>query len=143
MKIFALIALLFCASSFATDCNDNGSQPGMFPIGDETKLSSMITALQTAVSNNDRNAVADRIAFPLSTNLAHKRSKASREQFLLHYDEIVNAKVRGAIANARFRSHDDHACVFWNAQGVMLGDGEVWINDDAQGEPKVITINND
>jgi hypothetical protein len=140
MKFLATIAILFCANLFA--CDESASQPGMFPIDDEARLAAVVTTLQAAVSSNDKNAVADLIEFPVSTQLQNQRRKLDRQQFLAHYDDIIDAKVRASVLAARFRSRSEHACVFWNSQGFMFGDGEIWINQNERGEPKIVTINN-
>lgn len=96
-----------------------------------------LTALQDAVAAGEREAVAGMVDYPLTTQIDGDRVAVDDEAaFLTHYDAIMTPKITDAIAAQTY------ATLFANAQGVMIGDGEVWfagVGDDEM--VKVIAIN--
>lgn len=91
--------------------------------------------LRRAVAQNNKEAVAQRISYPLSLySNSKKRSILNKKQFIAEYDQIMTTEVKKALANQRL---DD---LFIRDQGVMVGNGEIWmaILDNKLG---VYTIN--
>lgn len=91
--------------------------------------------LRRAVAQNNKEAVAQRISYPLSIySNSKKRSILNKKQFIAEYDKIMTTEVKKALANQRL---DD---LFIRDQGVMVGNGEIWmaILDNKLG---VYTIN--
>jgi len=140
-RLFLSLPILLAAGLCSAACDD-GSVPGAFPFSSAAAASSFLTSLQRAISREDNTAVADLVQFPLRTTLGGKSVRLRRSELLANFDEVFNQKVTAAIVAARFRSETDYRCVFWNDQGIMLGDGEVWLNE-ADDKIKIITINND
>jgi hypothetical protein len=109
--------------------------------------------LQTALRNNDHEAIASAISYPLLTNTHHKKTHiADRKQLLAHFDEIFDSAVRCVILNA---SEKD---VSGNWRGFTVDGGAVWFDviiprgerpdinapDYWKKYPmKIITVNND
>lgn len=86
------------------------------------QFTSFYTNLRRAVANNDKEAVAKRISYPLSVHSDNSKKKILNEkQFIAEYDTIITAKVKKALAEQRL---DD---LFINYQGVMVGNGDIWI----------------
>lgn len=91
--------------------------------------------LRRAVAQNNKEAVAKRINYPLSVySNSKKRSILDQKQFIAEYDKIMTTEVKKALANQRLDE------LFIRDQGVMVGRGEIWmaILDNKLG---VYTIN--
>ena len=99
--------------------------------------------LKQAILSGNRLAVSKMMRYPLKANISDHRCKsvASPEEFLQHYDEIINKSVVKAIRDQEFSK------LFINSRGIMVGRGEFWINAkrDSNSKPGrmfVITVNN-
>ena len=89
-----------------------------------------LTSLQTAVRSDDRRRVAKLVHYPLRVNRAAAasagsaapppRNVANAAAFVQGYGTIFTPKVREAVLR------QDPAKLFRNAQGAMIGNGEVW-----------------
>lgn len=88
-----------------------------------------LTRLKDAVAAGDRRSVAAMIAYPLQTRIAGLPvTLAAPEDVVRRYDQLFTPPVVAALERQTF------ATLFANAQGVMVGDGEVWFSgicDDA------------
>jgi hypothetical protein len=101
------------------------------------------SSLKRAVLSGDKVAVSKMMRYPLKANISNpKRNQvASSDEFIKHYDEILNEAVVRAIREQEFNE------LFVNYQGIMIGSGEFWINATRDSNAKagrmcVITINN-
>ncbi|MCS4281640.1 hypothetical protein [Stenotrophomonas rhizophila] len=107
-------------------------------LGDSAQYETVFNAFQKAVNGGDRAAVVEEVRFPL--NIANGAKITGPGEFQRNYERILTPAVRKAIAAQKF---DD---VMVNQQGVMIGDGQVWLNgtclDQAcsRTEVKVVTI---
>ena len=107
-------------------------------LGDSAQYETVFNAFQKAVNGGDRAAVVEEVRFPL--NIANGARITGPGEFQRNYERILTPAVRKAIAAQKF---DD---VMVNQQGVMIGDGQVWLNgtclDQAcsRTEVKVVTI---
>ena len=107
-------------------------------LGDAAQYETVFNAFQKAVNGGDRAAVVEEVRFPL--NIANGARITGPGEFQRNYERILTPAVRKAIAAQKF---DD---VMVNQQGVMIGDGQVWLNgtclDQAcsRTEVKVVTI---
>ncbi|MGL4692790.1 MAG: hypothetical protein ACRCWE_11785 [Stenotrophomonas maltophilia] len=107
-------------------------------LGDAAQYEAVFKAFQKAVNGGDRAAVVEEVRFPL--NIANGAKITGPGEFQRNYERILTPAVRKAIAAQKF---DD---VMVNQQGVMIGDGQVWLNgaclDQAcsRTEVKVVTI---
>jgi hypothetical protein len=133
-------SLLLIAGLAHAGCDERAT-PGMFVFPSDAAASSFLSQLKVAVSSNDTTQAAQLIMFPLRVDVHGKRMRVSRSTFPKYFSAIFNSKVRSALASAEFRSQSDHACVFWNASGMMVGNGEIWFNSVKDGI-KVIAVNN-
>ncbi|MFP3392567.1 hypothetical protein [Brevibacillus sp. SIMBA_040] len=78
--------------------------------------------LQQAVKRGDKNKVAKHVKYPLRVNKeGASRFVHDEEQFLTEYDQIMTGNVRQALLQQNVTN------TFVNAQGVMVGDGELWL----------------
>ncbi|HBP02154.1 MAG TPA: hypothetical protein DD677_02995 [Stenotrophomonas sp.] len=107
-------------------------------LGDAAEYEKVFNAFKTAVVGGDRAAVVEEVRFPL--NIANGRKITGPGEFQRNYEKIITPAVVKAV------SEQDFGKVFVNQQGVMIGDGQVWLNgqclDQActKTEVKVITI---
>lgn len=78
--------------------------------------------LQEAVKKGDKNEVANHVKYPLRVNKeGASRFVHGEKQFVTEYDLIMTEKVREALL------HQNVTNTFVNDQGVMVGDGELWL----------------
>ena len=107
-------------------------------LGDAAQFEKVFNAFKTAVVGGDRAAVVEQVRFPL--NISDGKKITGPGEFQRNYEKIITPAVVKAV------SEQDFGKVFVNQQGVMIGDGQVWLNgtclDKActQTEVKVITI---
>ncbi|WP_049401643.1 hypothetical protein [Stenotrophomonas maltophilia] len=107
-------------------------------LGDAAQFEKVFNAFKAAVVGGDRAAVVEEVRFPL--NIANGRKITGPGEFQRNYEKIITPAVVKAV------SEQDFGKVFVNQQGVMIGDGQVWLNgqclDQActKTEVKVITI---
>lgn len=77
--------------------------------------------LKAAVSDNQRDAVARMVDYPLVVTIDYKRVRiATRQSFLAHYDQIINPAERCAITAAK------DSDVWGNSHGYTIDQGAVW-----------------
>ena len=107
-------------------------------LGDAAQYEKVFTAFRTAVVGGDRAAVVEEIRFPL--NISGGKTIAGPGEFQRSYEKIITPAVVKAV------STQDFGKVFVNQQGVMIGDGQVWLSGQCldaactRTEVKVITI---
>ncbi|AWT13094.1 hypothetical protein [Stenotrophomonas maltophilia] len=107
-------------------------------LGDAAQYEKVFNAFKTAVVGGDRAAVVEELRFPL--NISGGKKITGPGEFQRNYEKIITPAVVKAV------SGQDFGKVFVNQQGVMIGDGQVWLNGQcldqacAQTEVKVITI---
>ncbi|UQA70883.1 MULTISPECIES: hypothetical protein [Stenotrophomonas] len=107
-------------------------------LGDAAQYEKVFNAFKTAVVSGDRAAVVEEVRFPL--NISGGKKITGPGEFQRNYEKIITPAVVKAV------SGQDFGKVFVNQQGVMIGDGQVWLNGQcldqacAQTEVKVITI---
>lgn len=92
-------------------------------LGDAPRYEAVFTALQKGVAAHDATAVAALPLYPVNVNVGGKKRKvADAATFEREYDRIITADIARTITEQKL---DD---VFVNWQGVMLGNGQIWIN---------------
>ena len=95
-----------------------------------------LAQLQAAVQANDKDKIAGMISYPLNVIHAGKRARIHDKQtFLARYDNIFDEHIRQTILKQSAR------CLFGNANGEMIGNGEVWFSEMGDGSVKIITVN--
>jgi len=107
-------------------------------LGDAAQYEKVFNAFRTAVVGGDRAAVVEEVRFPL--NIGGGKTIAGPGEFQRSYEKIITPAVVKAV------SAQDFGKVFVNQQGVMIGDGQVWLSGQCldaactRTEVKVITI---
>lgn len=110
-------------------------------LGDHATYRKVIEGLQKAVAAKDTAAVAALVYYPIDVEIAGKKKTIKdAATFASEYDKFMTPAIAKAITDTRY------ADVFVNYKGVMLGQGEAWINgickDNAckDVDVKVVTI---
>jgi hypothetical protein len=92
--------------------------------------------MKAALQAGDRRKIAGMVQYPLAVNTEKShRTVRSSAQFLAEWDHLFTLSVRNVIAK------QIPECLFANWQGVMIGDGEVWFEDQRDGSMKIKTLN--
>ena len=107
-------------------------------IDDAAAVEKFFHNLQEAVARSDRVGVASVVSYPITVMIAGRKVKLrNRADFLRRYNLAINQRVKHAIADQRAED------LFVNYQGVMIGDGEIWLNQLYRSKLiKIIAINN-
>lgn len=89
--------------------------------------------LKRAIQTNDREAVADLMAYPLTvfTELCAYELR-SRRDLIERFDAVIDAHVRSAVASSK-------EPFFAKVDGVMMGSGEVWL-ERIDGRPAATSV---
>jgi hypothetical protein len=91
-------------------------------VGSHVKVERLLTDLQAAVAKHNTAAVAALVHYPIKVNPGkHPITIKSPKAFIKDYDGIITHDVSDVILKQKYEA------LFVNSQGVMLGDGEVWI----------------
>lgn len=121
------------AGAKATPCDGSNVTGPMFSqVGtSEAAVKAFLGALQKAVASDDRRKVASIIRYPI---YAWARDRDIRfktpASLVASYELVFTAALKKTIAEARTE------CLFTNWKGVMIHDGEIWIN----ALPRVLKI---
>lgn len=137
--VFTGILAAASTADAATDqcpAPDTGSQSTSLDMaGIETPAAAMafIGKLQNALKDDDKQAIAAVIRYPLNVydNGKVKETYANAESVVKGFSGLFTPAVRQAI-----RCTKSEADWFVNDQGLMLGNGEVWIDGWGNGTPK-------
>lgn len=112
-------------------------------LGDHAAYRRLFDDLQRAVAHDDRAGFATLVSYPIEVTIdGQTRTIADAEAFVSRYDEILTNEIRSTIQSQRY------ADVMVNWQGVMLGDGQVWLNGVcvdspcSESRPLVTTLQN-
>lgn len=110
-------------------------------LGDHARYRAVFDELQRAVAAKDAAAVASLVDYPLAATVDGKKTKIKdAPAFVAQYEKIVTPAIADAVVKQKYSD------LFVNYKGVMIGDGQVWLNgickDQAckQAEVKVVAI---
>jgi hypothetical protein len=135
----------------ATQTRAQGSEPvakrppcpdfSVTGIESRAKLEPFFEQVKTAVTEGDAKHVAELIEYPIFAKVGgHRILIPNKAVFEKNGDEILSEKVKKA---ARAQSFSGVVC---NYQGVMFGEGEIWISKikPRKGKPRlrIKAINN-
>jgi hypothetical protein len=111
-------------------------------LGEPSAYRAMVVALKQAVAKQDAAAVAALVHYPLQARIGGKRIEVTdAAQFQAQYAQLMVPEIVRAIET------QDYDTALVNQQGVMLGDGQVWISGVCATEdcsdhpaPQVVTL---
>lgn len=90
----------------------------------DQEVEDFFVKIQDYVVNNNKKQLADQIRYPITVKIKGKATKIhNKDEFISKYDEIIYPDYKKVIVNA-FTKY-----LFANYQGVMLNNGEIWINE--------------
>lgn len=93
-------------------------------VGNHVKVQKLLTDLQQAVSQHNAAVVAALVHYPIKVNPGkHAVTIKNPRVFIKDYDLIITPDISSAILKQKYDA------LFVNSQGVMIGDGEVWITN--------------
>jgi hypothetical protein len=91
-------------------------------VGSHVKVEHLLTDLQRSVAQHNPGAVAALVHYPIKVNPGkHPITIKTPKAFIKDYDSIITHDISDVILKQKYEA------LFVNSQGVMLGDGEVWI----------------
>lgn len=134
-KLVILLAFLIIpALSFARQTGKYSAAG----IDNDAAVETFFLDMQKAVSKDDRAIVASMINYPVKVYGEGRTTVISKESDLLKkYDSVFTPQVKKVLAKQTISD------LFVNGQGVMVGNGEIWFNQLANGNNiRIITINN-
>ncbi|MFO1520084.1 MAG: hypothetical protein U1F57_10555 [bacterium] len=138
-KVFT-IALLWglCFAPFHPVLAEETPSYSIAGFDDGEKVKSFVEHLRQLATQDKREEIAALIRFPLNIIVAgHRIALRNRRDFLKHYDQAFNAKVKEALAR------QDSSNLFANWQGAMIGNGEIWLRPSPKSPfVQIIAINN-
>jgi hypothetical protein len=93
--------------------------------------------LQGLVAAGDREQLAQWVAYPLDVTIDGAPATVyGPEEFVANYDAIIHEGVSGALLSQSPEG------LFVNDQGIMIGNGELWLHPTQPGVIQIIGINN-
>jgi hypothetical protein len=106
--------------------------------GKDIDVENFMKKVKFAILNNDKEWMADNIYFPIQVHINRKNTLIkTKKQFMKNFDNIFYQQFKNEIKSF---------CVcnmFNNYNGVMLGNGAIWINPDGGSSYcKITSINN-
>ena len=99
-------------------------------IEDVKGLKLFIKKLQFWSASDNGDSIAANIDYPLLND----ESISSAKIFLQQYEKVFNGKVRAALQQQKLNN------LFRNFQGVMIGNGELWIDNVSNNKNEVYKI---
>lgn len=143
LRLIASIALVLClgaAPALAqSDADTDAAVDNV--LGDHNAYRAAFDAIQQAVGDGDAAGFAKWVSYPIKVVADGEDMQLSdEEQFAEHYDNILTDEIRQAILDQAWAS------VFVNADGIMFGNGQVWMNGICKNDScsefdvKIVTI---
>lgn len=110
-------------------------------LGDMLDYKELFHAFRSAVAQRDAETVASLVSYPITvTQDSVQSTYVDASEFVEFYDDIITPEIRAAVVD------QDYGSLSVSGDGIMLGNGEVWINgicaDDSCSQvlPRVVTI---
>lgn len=139
----AALALVLVATPVAAQTRDDVVAALQANFGNPEIFDEAFAVIQAAIAEDDVASLAEYIPFgtPLNVN-GEEVVLADEAELAARYDELITPEIKDVVAAQTFET------LFVNADGVMLGNGEVWLNgiciDDACTDftVKIVTLQN-
>lgn len=138
-RALALSTVLMAAPAMADEAEVDQQIDDL--LGDHQVFKDTIADLQERVANGDSVAFSAFIEYPITVTInGRKKTIRSAEAFEPLYSDIITPEIADVIVS------QDYGSLFVSADGIMFGNGEVWMNgiclDNScnRFEPRIITI---
>jgi hypothetical protein len=131
--ILVLLIALFAGASGPARADNPYAVAG---ISDPAHVTQFLARLKQAMTADDHAAIAAMVKYPLTVYSSAGRPATYRNAAALsaNYTRVFTPEVKAAIAAAKPNN------LFARDQGVMIGNGEIWMNEIG-GSMKIITVN--
>lgn len=96
----------------------------------DAQVEAYMKKVKTAILNNNKEWLSTQVSYPYKIYTPDGKTKTlkNKQEFISNYKLVVNESLKKRIA-------DICTChLFMNFRGVMLGNGEVWINERPGGK---------
>lgn len=110
-------------------------------LGPASDYKELFYAFKVALEEGKSDIVVSLVNYPITVRIdGSEETYSSEDELLAAYDDVFTDVIREAVAN------QDYGDLFVNSEGVMIGDGQVWITgicDDSActtALPRVMTI---
>jgi hypothetical protein len=105
-------------------------------ISNPAQVTQFLARLKQAITADDHAAIAAMVKYPLTGYSSAGRPATYRNAAALsaNYTRVFTPEVKAAVAAAKPNN------LFARDQGVMIGNGEIWMNEIG-GSMKIITVN--
>jgi hypothetical protein len=141
--LLVAVALLAASPAFAQTAADTDKAIDTVLGGPHAVYATAISDIESALKNHDVQGIAGYLNFgePIKVN-GKDETITDLDDLTAKFDTLFNAKVVSAVSGQKYES------LFVNDQGVMFGDGELWITGTCDESPcqlpfiNIIAINN-
>jgi hypothetical protein len=103
---------------------------------DKEKFLTFFSKLKAAASTKDSSAMSALVHYPLTVNSVPKRKIKSTADFKKNFPILFDSQILGAVSKQEIKD------LFCRDQGVMIGHGQLWI-DQRGDKVGISTINPD
>ncbi len=119
----AALVAAFLASGAARADEASVDQQIETLLGDSADYKELFYAFKVAVEEGKSDIVVSLVNYPITVTIDGEEATYESEQELLdNYDSVFTENIVEAI------SGQDYGSLFVNSEGVMIGNGEVWIS---------------
>lgn len=96
----------------------------------DAQVEAYMKKVKTAILNNNKEWLSTQVSYPYKVVTADGKTKTlkNKQEFISNYKLVVSESLKKRIANICTCN------LFMNYRGVMLGNGEVWINERPGGK---------
>jgi hypothetical protein len=144
-RLLSPFAALLCAALFlpATGHADEASVDEQIEtlLGPASDYKELFYAFKVGLEEGKSDIVVSLVNYPITVRIeGSEETYASEVELLAAYDDVFTDAIMEAVAN------QDYGDLFVNSEGVMIGNGEVWITgvcDDSActtALPRIMTI---
>jgi hypothetical protein len=138
MKLLILILLVAASISNKVNAEELGKSCPDLPVAGISSKDTLVTffhSLKSAASLKTSAAFAKLVHYPLRVNAGKKKRLIKNEAELKKgFATIFTSQILSALESQKFEE------LFCRDQGVMIGNGEAWINEQ-DGKIGIYTIN--
>ena len=131
-----LISMVFATQAAAQNIGKDCPDLSVTGMHSKEQLFSFVSTLKKAIAAKDIQNISKTIIFPLRVNTHNSKSYQVKNE--REFNNLFSKIFTPAVINAiQIQNPND---LFCRDQGVMIGQGEVWINE-INGKVGIFTIN--
>ena len=137
----ATVALALIAAPALAQTDEDVTAAINANFGDAAPFVEAFDAIQAAVEAGDAETFASWISYPFRVTVDGEAYVFEGEDGVIdHYESMMTDEIKTAILDQQYKN------LFVNAEGVMFGDGQLWLSAICQNEPcdifdvRIITV---